>query len=142
MTRSRRQPGSARPPGTCAGTVALAVTARDAGGGVYERGLDVDGRRVTTARLCPTVRATLGSQRHVTRRVPCPLDAPATVAVDTRAFADGAHTLAARVEDVAGNARSASTRILIDNRPPRAGTVALGRRPGRGADRAAERLQR
>jgi hypothetical protein len=71
------------------------------------------------------VRATLGSQRHVTRRVPCPLDAPATIPLDSRAIADGPHTLTARVEDVAGNARSASTRILIDNRPPRAGTVAL-----------------
>ena len=69
--------------------------------------------------------ATLGTRRHFTGRVPCPLDASTTPRLDTRSIADGVHSLAARVEDVAGNARTATTRIVVDNRPPRAGTVSL-----------------
>ena len=73
--------------------------------------------------------STIGAQRHVTSRVPCPLDAPATVPLDTRTLADGAHTLVARAEDVAGNARTATARIVVDNLPPRAGTVSLAGDP-------------
>ena len=106
------------------------VSARDEGGGVYERALDLDGHRLTTARLCATVPSTIGAQRHVTSRVPCPLDAPATVPLDTRTLADGAHTLvAARAEDVAGNARTATARVVVDNLPPRPGTVTLAGDP-------------
>ena len=61
--------------------------------------------------------------------MPCPLDAPAAIRVDTRAVADGPHTLVARVEDIAGNARTATARITVDNLPPRAGTVALAGDP-------------
>ena len=73
--------------------------------------------------------STIGAQRHVTSRVPCPLDAPATVPLDTRTVADGAHTLVARAEDVAGNARTATARIVVDNLPPRPGTVTLAGDP-------------
>ena len=38
---------------------------------------------------------------------------------------DGPHSLVARAEDVAGNVRTAEAAILVDNDPPRAGTVAL-----------------
>ena len=121
--------GVSAPAGHLRGAVGVTVTARDAGGGVYERALDLDGRRLVTARLCGLAPATLGGQRHVTHRVPCPLDAPATIPVDTRAVADGPHTLVARVEDIAGNARTATARITVDNLPPRAGTVALAGDP-------------
>jgi hypothetical protein len=57
--------------------------------------------------------------------VPCPLDASTVSRVDTHTIADGARTLAARVEDAAGNARMATARVIFDNRPPRAGTVTL-----------------
>ena len=130
------------PAGHTRGAIALAVSARDEGGGVYERALDLDGRRLTTARLCATVPSTIGAQRHVTSRVPCPLDAPATVPLDTRTLADGAHTLVARAEDVAGNARTATARLVVDNLPPRARHRRARGRPVGGADRAAERLQR
>jgi hypothetical protein len=117
------------PPGHLRGAIALAVSARDEGGGVYERAVDVDGHRLATARLCATVPSTIGAQRHVTSRVPCPLDAPATVPFDTRTLADGAHTLVARAEDVAGNARTATAGVVVDNLPPRPGTVTLAGDP-------------
>ncbi len=117
------------PAGHLRGTIALAVTAGDEGGGVYERALDVDGHPLTSARLCATVSSTIGAQRHVSSRVPCPLDAPATVPLNTRTLADGAHTLVARAEDVAGNARTASARVVVDNLPPRPGTVTLAGDP-------------
>jgi hypothetical protein len=117
------------PAGHLHGTVAAAVSARDEGGGIHLRSLDVDGRRLATTRLCATVPASLGAQRHVTRRVPCPLDAPSTVRLDTRALADGQHSLLARVEDIAGNARTATARIVVDNLPPAPGTVTLAGDP-------------
>src|SRR3954447_151382 len=117
------------PAGHLPGAIALAVSARDEGGGVYERTLDIDGHRLTTARLCATVLSTIGAQRQVTSRVPCPLDAPASVPLDTRTLADGAHALVARAEDVAGNARTSSARIVVDNLPPRPGTVTLAGDP-------------
>ena len=57
--------------------------------------------------------------------MPCPLDTPAAIRFDSRDLADGAHTLVARAEDVAGNARSATEQVVVDNLPPRAGTVTL-----------------
>jgi len=117
--------GVTAPGGHLREMVDVAITARDEGGGVFARTLDLDGRRIASARLCVTAPASVGTQRHVTRRVPCPLDAPTTVRLDTRAVADGPRALVARVEDVAGNARVATTRILVDNQPPRPGRVAL-----------------
>jgi hypothetical protein len=114
------------------GAIGLAVSTHDEGGGVYERALDLDGHRLATAHLCATVPPAVGAQRHVTSRVPCPLAAPATIPLDTRALADGAHTLVARAEDVAGNAGTASARIVVDNLPPRPGTVTLAGDPSEG----------
>lgn len=113
------------PGGHARGSVEVRIGAADDGGGVFERALSVDGRRLAGGALCATVPASVGPLRHVVRRVPCPLDAPARVPLDTRALPDGRHTLEARVEDVAGNVRVADTAILVDNRPPRAGTVTL-----------------
>ena len=64
--------------------------------------------------------ARLGRARCATSSagVPCPLDAPARVRVDTRTLVDGRHVLRARVEDVAGNVRTAEAAIVVDNRPP------------------------
>jgi hypothetical protein len=113
------------PDGHVRGAVELPVGAVDEGGGVFERSLTVEGRRLLGGALCGTVPASTGPQRHVVRRVPCPLDAPASVRLDTRTLADGRHSLLARVEDVARNVRTAQATILVDNLPPRAGTVAL-----------------
>ena len=113
------------PAGHVDGTVELLLTAADEGGGVYERSVRVDGRPLIRATLCPTVRPSVGPARHVLRRVPCPLDAPARVRLETRMLADGPHTIAAQVEDVGGNIRADEAPILVDNRPPRRGTVTL-----------------
>jgi hypothetical protein len=121
--------GLSVPAGHLHGAADVAISARDEGGGIYARDLDLDGRRLATARLCSTVPPTIGSARHVTSRVPCPLDAPAVVHVDTRTVPDGAHTFAARVEDIAHNARTATARVVVDNLPPRAGTVTLAGDP-------------
>jgi hypothetical protein len=113
------------PGGHVRGTVDLSLAATDEGGGVYERSLLVDGRRVAGAVLCPTVPASAGPMRHVVRRVPCPLDAPRRASLDTLTLADGTHTILGRVEDVAGNLRTDHASILVDNRPPSRGTVEL-----------------
>jgi len=113
------------PGGHVRGTIELPLTATDEGGGVYERIVRVDGRPLTRTALCPTVPPSLGPVRHVLRRVPCPLDAPERVRLDTRTLADGRHTVQARVEDLGRNVRTAEAAILVDNQPPRRGTVAL-----------------
>ena len=113
------------PGGHVRGTIALPLTATDDGGGVYERLVRVDGRPLTRTTLCPTVPPSLGPVHHVLRRVPCPLDAPEHVRLDTRTLADGKHTVLARVEDVGRNVRTDEVPILVDNRPPRRGKVAL-----------------
>jgi hypothetical protein len=106
-------------------TVEVPLRATDEGGGVFERTLSVDGGPLGGAALCSTVPASVGPVRHVVRRVPCPLDASTRFRLDTRSLADGPHALLARVEDVAGNVRTAEAGIVVDNQPPRAGTVAL-----------------
>jgi len=117
--------GLSSPGGHVQEAIAVVVAARDEGGGVYERALDLDGRRVAAAHLCSTVPSTIGAQRHVDRPVPCPLEAPATIPLETRTLSDGAHRLVARAEDVAGNVRTSSARIVVDNLPPRPGRVTL-----------------
>ena len=113
------------PGGALRGTVDVTIGARDEGGGVYARTLTAGGRTLADDRLCQTLPPAVGAHRHVTRRVPCALDAAATVRVDTRTLADGPHALRAEVEDIAGNARSASAPIVVDNLPPQPGSVAL-----------------
>ena len=92
---------------------------------MFERTVSVAGQTLAGGALCETVPASLGPLRHVVRRVPCPLDAPARAPLDTRTLVDGPHALVARAEDVAGNVGTAEAAILVDNHPPRAGTVAL-----------------
>ena len=108
-------------------------------------------RRETRAAACSSARSTStagGSRaRGCARRCP-PLSARgATSPAACRArstrprrsgstpatVADGPHTLVARAEDVAGNARTASAAILVDNLPPRAGPRRAERRRRRGA---------
>jgi hypothetical protein len=127
LLRDDRAPRAAisAPGGHVRGTADVPVGATDEGGGVFERAVSVDGHALAGGALCGTVPASLGPMRHVIRRVPCPLDAPARVRLDTRTLADGRHSLAARVEDVAGNVRTADAAILVDNQPPAAGMVEL-----------------
>jgi hypothetical protein len=121
--------GLTAPAGHVRGLAELGIAARDEGGGVYERTLELDGRRLADRRLCVTLPATVSTRRHFAFRVPCPLDASTVVPLDTRAIADGTHALLARAEDAAGNVRTAMARIVVDNLPPHAGTVALSGDP-------------
>jgi hypothetical protein len=121
--------GLSTPGGHLHEAIAVVVAARDEGGGLYERALELDGHRLAVARLCATLPSTIGAQRHVDSRVPCPLEAPAIIPLETRALSDGAHRLVARAEDVAGNVRTSSARIVVDNLPPRPGTVTLAGDP-------------
>jgi hypothetical protein len=111
------------PGGHVRGEIGVGVRAGDAGGGVFERRLDLDGAPLARTRLCATVPATTGAVRHFERRVPCPLSASSTVVLDTRALADGPHALTARVEDVTGSVRIAAGSLLVDNLPPQPGEV-------------------
>lgn len=113
------------PGGHVDGAIDVPVRATDEGGGVFERTLSVDGRPLGARALCATVPASVGRVRHVVHRVPCPLDASARFHLDTGSLADGRHVLLARVEDVAGNVGTAEGAIVVDNEPPRAGTVEL-----------------
>jgi hypothetical protein len=113
------------PAGHISGAIDVPVQATDEGGGVFERSLSVDGRPLAAGPLCATVPASVGHARHVVHRVPCPLDAPARFRLDTRSLSDGPHALLARVEDVAGNVGTAEAALVVDNQPPRAGTVEL-----------------
>jgi len=124
--------GLRAPAGHMRGTVGLQIEATDEGGGVFERSLSLDGRQLAGGALCGTVPASVGAMRHVVRGVPCPLDASADVTLKTHTLADGPHALLARVEDVAGNARTQRAEIVVDNRPPRAGRVELAGEPALG----------
>ncbi len=87
-----------------AGTVALTTAvSSDLGGGVRRVRLVVDGTPLGGGSL---VDATC----DFTFRQPCPSTlAPQTLAFDTRAVADGVHSVAVRVEDAGGNTTDTST---------------------------------
>jgi len=92
------------------GLLGISVRASDEGGGVFERSLTVEGRGLLGGALCSTVRPSVAAIRHVVRRVPCPLDAPAHVTVDTRSLADGPHVLRARAPRTSPATRGRRTR--------------------------------
>jgi RHS repeat-associated protein len=86
------------------GVVPVEVTATDAGSGVVDFILTVEGHGVTTT-LTPTV----------------PPPAPsvtATASWATSGLTDGAHTITATATDAAGNAGSATRVAIVDNTPP------------------------
>jgi hypothetical protein len=104
------------------GTAALSFAATDRGGGVYRAYAIVDGRPQPPVAIgdahCRDV-VPGGDPYQFAYRLPCPLAAGATVAVDTTTLADGPHTIAVVVEDAAGNAVTAygpATRT-VDNVP-------------------------
>jgi len=83
------------------GGAALSFAASDRGGGLYRAWAEIDGRPGPPVALGDErCRAIAGRFAH---RRPCPLEAGATVEVDTTAVADGRHVFAVRVEDAAGN---------------------------------------
>jgi hypothetical protein len=108
--------------GTLRGRAALSFAATDRGGGVYRAYALVDGQAGPVVAIGDSRCRDLvpgGDPYEFAFRVPCPLSAGATVEVDTTALADGPHTIAAVVEDAAGNAVTAygpATRT-VDNVP-------------------------
>ena len=114
------------PGGHVRGAVDVPVRATDEGGGVFERTLSVDGRRARRPRALRDG-ARVGRAECATSSAACPArSTPRRASASTRgSLADGRHALLARVEDVAGNVGTAEGAIVVDNEPPRAGTVEL-----------------
>jgi hypothetical protein len=109
--------------GTFAGTtMAVAVSATDAGSGVRTAQAVVDGAPVGT----PSVLDSAGGRcvQHPDGTfgymVPCRLSlSSATAALDLAAVPNGLHAIAVRIADAAGNvADSVATPVSIDNPPP------------------------
>jgi hypothetical protein len=97
------------------GTVPVSLQASDRGGGLVRARVEVDGHVVATE---PLGGADACSPPY-TRRVPCPLRAAQTIAVDTTALADGSHTVRLLVDDVAGNTTATDPwTIVTRNTPP------------------------
>ncbi len=81
--------------GALAGAHGVSFAATDAGGGLQEAVLEVDGQRAAAANL--------GCAPPYTAVVPCKLAASGTVTLDTAALADGAHSVRVLVSDASGN---------------------------------------
>ncbi len=76
-------------------TAGFATEFTDAGGGVREAAIVVDGTDKASAAL--------GCSQPYRAAVPCPLSGRAEVALDTRSLANGAHRVQLALIDVAGN---------------------------------------
>jgi hypothetical protein len=100
------------------GTAGLSFAAADRGGGVHRAWVEVDG--VPGPPVAVGDDRCRGAYAFTTRR-PCPLEAGATVALDTAALADGRHVVAVLVEDAAGNRTTVLgpvTRMVANAAPP------------------------
>jgi hypothetical protein len=84
------------------GSVPLSFAAADRGGGIYRAFAVVDGRAGAPVAVGDERCRALAPYQFAHRR-PCPLDAGATVAVDTARLGEGRHHVAVVVEDAAGN---------------------------------------
>jgi hypothetical protein len=118
--------GDALAKGTFAGEETLSVNATDTGSGVYRLILAVDGVD-TLAKVidsdggrCVDVDPANANPYEFVQARPCPLSSSGDVVIDTRALAEGEHSLRLKVEDASGNRTTAwgpATKV-IDNIPP------------------------
>jgi hypothetical protein len=84
-----------------AGVVPVSIGATDAGGGVYQAIIEVDGRVLTRQVLNSNGGA---CQTPFVIAVPCPPSASGVVFLNTNSLPDGRHSLLLLVTDAAGNA--------------------------------------
>jgi hypothetical protein len=104
------------------GMAGLSFAAADRGGGVYRTWIEVDGRPGPAVPIgddrCRDAIAGGDPYQFASRR-PCPLEAGATVALDTTALTDGRHAVAVKVEDAAGNRTTVFGPVTrtVDNAP-------------------------
>lgn len=106
-----------------AGVAPVTFRATDIGAGVrfvhiYDNG--VDHTTLIDANDNACLDRTGEGRRAYPRRVPCPLSATATAALDTTTLADGNHTIKVTLEDASGNIATvlAPETKLIANHPP------------------------
>lgn len=106
-----------------AGVAPVTFRATDIGAGVrfvhiYDNG--VDHTTLIDANDNACLDRTGEGRRAYPRRVPCPLSATATAALDTTTLADGNHTIKVTLEDASGNTATvlAPETKLIANHPP------------------------
>ena len=121
--------GTLLAPGPIAGVADVDFSATDTGSGLYSATVTVDGVALARSLLdandprCVPIDGpgSSGAAIAVMRfswTVPCALAGSGTVALDTRALADGAHSVVVSVFDAAGNAATAwSGTIHTDNAP-------------------------
>lgn len=100
------------------GSVALSFAAADRGGGVYRAFAVVDGRAGAPVAVGDE-RCRARAPYEFAYRRPCPLEAGATVAIDTARLPEGRHEVAVVVEDAAGNRTTAYGPVAktVDNVP-------------------------
>jgi hypothetical protein len=106
----------------------VTFAATDAGGGVYQAALVIDG----TERPRHAIAAGRpGCRTPFTRAAPCPQAASGTLRLDTRTVADGRHSMALAVYDATGANRAlyGPVDVAVANRHPRAGGHHRGSRP-------------
>jgi hypothetical protein len=117
--------GSLIAPGSLSGTVDVSFDATDAGSGVYSTSLSVDGATVASAPVdtagghCVPIDPPGSTPAlRFAWTVPCQLSASGTLAFDTSALPDGAHSATVTVSDAAGNVATVwSGTIHTDNAP-------------------------
>jgi hypothetical protein len=116
-------------PGVLAGVAQISFDATDTGSGLYAATMTVDGSAVASTQIEPNDGDCVpidglgpgGVRTGVLRfawTVPCPLAGSGTIQLDTRALADGAHSVVVTVSDAAGNTATVwSGTIHTDNTP-------------------------
>jgi hypothetical protein len=117
--------GSLIAPGTLSGTADVSFDATDTGSGLYSTSLSVDGTTVASApldtaggRCVPIDPPGSTPALRFDWTVPCLLSASGSLAFDTSALPDGAHSALVTVSDAAGNVATVwSGTIHTDNAP-------------------------
>jgi hypothetical protein len=104
--------------------VGIGFDAADAGGGVYRSILEIDGVEATRAVVdgndgrCGDVEPDTADAYEFAAPRPCPLTAAGSVEFDSATLTDGAHTIALRVEDAAGNLSAPVQRTVTTHNAP------------------------